>query len=115
MSEEFLALLERVETDTRLQQRLSRAADTSAFVSIAKEAGFSITAEDITTDDGDPSELSDDELKNLAGGVRPNQVKGSSRRKLRTKMNIGRFKAKKNVDPLDNGGCWSRGNPCQGS
>ena len=66
MSEEQLkAFLEKVKADTELQEKLNGAADADALVEIAKEAGFSITADDIQTQ---PVELSDEELEGAAGG-----------------------------------------------
>ena len=67
MSEEQLkAFLEKVKSDTSLQEKLNGAADADAVVEIAKEAGFSITAEDIQSR---PVELSDEELEGAAGGL----------------------------------------------
>ena len=63
MSEEQLkAFLEKVKADTSLQEKLKAASDADAVVAIAKEAGFSISAEDYA------SELSDEELEGVAGG-----------------------------------------------
>ena len=68
MSEEQLkAFLEKVKGDTSLQEKLNGAADADASLQIAKEAGFSITAEDIQSR---PVELSDEELEGAAGGRR---------------------------------------------
>ena len=67
MSEEQLkAFLEKVKGDTSLQEKLNGAADADAVVEIAKEAGFSITAEDIQS--MPVKELSDEELEEAAGG-----------------------------------------------
>ena len=67
MSEEQLkAFLEKVQGDTSLQEKLQAAADANAVVEIAKEAGFSISADDLTTKA--QSELSDQELEGVAGG-----------------------------------------------
>ena len=69
MSEEHRkAFLEKVKTDTELQEKLNGAADSDAVVEIAKAAGFSITAEDIQSTIGAPVELSDVELDRVAGG-----------------------------------------------
>ena len=69
MSEEQLkAFLEKVKADTSLQEQLKAAADTDAVLAIAKEAGFSITAEDIQSMQSATVELSDDELE-VAGGM----------------------------------------------
>ena len=63
MSEEQLkAFLEKVKADTSLQEKLKAAADSDAVLAIAKEAGFSISAEDYA------SELYDKELEGAAGG-----------------------------------------------
>ncbi|WP_115121147.1 Nif11-like leader peptide family natural product precursor [Synechococcus sp. UW105] len=68
MSEEQLkAFLEKVKADTSLQEKLKAAADADAVVSIAKEAGFSISADDLKNAQ---SEISDEELEGVAGGVR---------------------------------------------
>ena len=66
MSEEQLkAFLEKVQSDTSLQEKLKAAADANAVVEIAKEAGFSISADDLTKAQ---SELSEQELEGVAGG-----------------------------------------------
>ena len=72
MSEEQLnAFLEKVKSDTSLQQKLTKsAASPEAAVEIAKDAGFSITAEDIQSMQSATVELSDEELEGAAGGVR---------------------------------------------
>ena len=75
MSEEQLkAFLEKVKADTSLQEKLKaaadatkpKAADANAVAAIAKEAGFSISADDINKAQ---SELSDEELEGVAGGL----------------------------------------------
>ena len=64
MSEEqFKAFLEKVKGDTSLQEKLKAAASPEAAIEIAKEAGFSITAEDIQS-----AVVSEDELEGAAGG-----------------------------------------------
>ena len=66
MSEEQLkAFLETVKADSSLQEKLKAAADANAVAAIAKEAGFSISADDINKTQ---SELSDEELEGVAGG-----------------------------------------------
>ncbi|KZR87328.1 Nitrogen fixation protein of unknown function [Synechococcus sp. MIT S9509] len=66
MSEDQLkAFLEKVKADTSLQEKLKAAADNDAVVAIAKEAGFSITADDLKIAQ---SEISDEELEGVAGG-----------------------------------------------
>ena len=71
MSEEQLkAFLEKVKTDTSLQEKLKAAASPEAAIEIAKEAGFAITAEDIQSMQS-AAELSDEELEGAAGGQQP--------------------------------------------
>ena len=48
-----------------LQEKFKAAADSDAVVAIAKEAGFSISADDLTKAQ---SEISEEELENVAGG-----------------------------------------------
>ena len=73
MSEEQLkAFLEKVKADTNIQEKLKAAASPEAVIEIAKEAGFSITAEDIQSA---TVELSDDELEQVAGGCQINSAK----------------------------------------
>ena len=70
MSEEPLnAFLEKVKGDTSLQEKLKVAADADAVAAIAKEAGFSISADDLTKAQ---YELSDKELEGVAGGSADN-------------------------------------------
>ena len=72
MSEEQLkAFLEKVKTDTSLQEKLKAAADSDAALAIAKDAGFSISAEDLKNAQ---SEISDAELEAAAGGLNPIDV-----------------------------------------
>ncbi len=67
MSEEQLkAFLEKVQSDTSLQEKLKAAADSGAVIAIAKEARFNISADDLNKT---KSEISDEELEGLAGGV----------------------------------------------
>ena len=66
MSEEQLkAFLEKVKADTSLQEQLKAAADTDAVLAIAKDAGFSISADDLKNAQ---SEISEEELESVAGG-----------------------------------------------
>ena len=77
MSEEQLkAFLEKVKADTSLQEKLNGAADSDAVVEIAKEAGFSITAEDIQSMQSATVEVSDEELEGAAGGWRRTGICG---------------------------------------
>ena len=66
MSEEQLkAFLEKLKSDTELQEKLKAAGSNEAAIEIAKAAGFSITAEDMQSS---TIELSDEELEGAAGG-----------------------------------------------
>ena len=70
MSQEQLkAFLEKVKADTSLQEKLEAASDADAVVAIAKEAGFTITAEDIQTMQSVSVELTNAELEGVAGGA----------------------------------------------
>ena len=69
MSEEQLkAFLEKVKADTSLQEKLKAAADNDAVVAIAKEAGFVISADELTMAE---SEITEEELEGIAGGHSP--------------------------------------------
>ena len=64
MSEEQLkAFLEKVKADTSLQEKLKAAADSDAVLAIAKEAGFSISADVLKSAQ---SEISEEELEGAA-------------------------------------------------
>lgn len=67
MSEEQLkAFLEVVKADTALQEKLKGATDPDDVVAIAKEAGFAISSDDLKKAQ---SEVSEEELEGVAGGV----------------------------------------------
>ena len=67
MSEEQLkAFLEKVKVDSNLQEKLKEAKCEGCVVDLAKEAGFRISAEDLNKAQ---SELSDQELEGVAGGM----------------------------------------------
>ena len=71
MSEEQLkAFLEKVKTDTSLQEKLKAAGSNEAAIEIAKGAGFAITAEDIQSMQSTTVVLSDEELEEASGGRR---------------------------------------------
>ena len=71
MSEEQLkAFLKKVKAEAGLQEKLKAAADPNAVSAIAKEAGFSISADDIKRAQ---SELSDEDLDEIAGGHQSQQ------------------------------------------
>ena len=66
MSEEQLkAFLEKVKTDTSLQEKLKAASDPDAVAATAKEAGFMISADDLNRS---RSEISEEELEHVSGG-----------------------------------------------
>ena len=62
MSEEQLkAFLEKVKSDTSLQEKLKAAADSDAVVAIAEDQGYQFTADKV-------SQVSEWELESVAGG-----------------------------------------------
>ena len=66
MSEEQLkAFIAKVQGDTSLQEKLKAASDADGVVAIAKEAGFSISADDFKNT---TAEIEDAELEAAAGG-----------------------------------------------
>ena len=74
MSEEQLkAFLEKVKTDASLQEKLKAAADNDAVAAIAKDAGFSISADDLKKAQ---SEISEEELEGVAGGAGTDVLNG---------------------------------------
>ena len=64
-AEQLKAFLEKVKTDTSLQEKLKGAADADAALAIAKEAGFMISADDLTK----AQSLTEEELEGVAGGA----------------------------------------------
>ncbi len=62
--EQRKAFLEKVQSDTSLQEKLKAAADTNAVAAITKEAGFMIFADDLKSTE---SETSDEKLEGVAG------------------------------------------------
>ena len=90
MSEEQLkAFLEKITADTSLQENLKAAADSDAVLAIAKEAGFSVSVDDLKNAQ---SEISDGELEGAAGGqwTRDNWEWGCSRRVAQWSKLLGR-------------------------
>ena len=70
MSEEQLkAFWEAIQADTALQQKLQGVTDPDAIVAIAKEAGFSISADELKKAMESVAELSDELLRSAAGGA----------------------------------------------
>ena len=74
--EQLKAFLEKVQGDTSLQEKLKAAADVDAVVTIAKAAGFVISADpveaqaaEVLLSDEKLVLLSDEELKGVAGGM----------------------------------------------
>ena len=68
MSEEQLkAFWEAVQADTSLQEKLRDKPEADSIASIAKEAGFEITADEVKEAQ---SKLSDEQLDGVAGGAR---------------------------------------------
>jgi|GEM_PF-2664636 len=65
--EQLKSFLEKVKTDTTLQEKLKAIVDADAVMAIAQEAGFAITSEDIQSIQS-PTDLSDDELEEVARG-----------------------------------------------
>ena len=65
-AEQLKAFLTKVKGDSNHQEKLKAAADSDAVVSIAKESGFSISADDLKN--AQVTELSDEELEGAAGG-----------------------------------------------
>ena len=75
MSEEQLkAFLEKVKSETGLQEKLKAAANLDAVVAIAKGAGFVISADDLKKAQ---SEISDEELEGAAGGTAMTSTAGA--------------------------------------
>ena len=69
MSEEQLkAFWEAIQADTALQQKLQGVTDPDAIVAIAKEAGFSISADELKKA-LESAEVSEEELESAAGGM----------------------------------------------
>ena len=67
MSEEQLkAFLQKVKADASLQEKLKAAVDANAVASIAKEAGFMISVDDLKNVQ---SEISDQEVEGVVGGA----------------------------------------------
>jgi predicted ribosomally synthesized peptide with nif11-like leader len=68
MSEEQLkAFMAAIQADAGLLQKLLGATEPDAVAAIAKEAGFSISAEEIKKAQSE-FELTDEQLENVAGG-----------------------------------------------
>jgi len=69
MSEgQLKAFWEAIQADAGLQQKLQGVTEPDAVAAIAKEAGFSISAEEIKKAQSE-LELTDEQLENVAGGT----------------------------------------------
>jgi len=73
MSEtQIQALVSAAKSDSALAERLNATADFESFVTIAKEAGFTVTKADLqaasSSEQGEEEELSDERLEEVAGG-----------------------------------------------
>lgn len=67
MSEDQLkAFLEKVQTDTELKEKLKATTNPDEAIVIAKEAGFTISAEDLKKNQ--TNKVSDHEIEGAAGG-----------------------------------------------
>ncbi|QNI85947.1 nif11-like leader peptide domain protein [Synechococcus sp. PROS-7-1] len=76
MSEEQLkAFLEAVKADAALQEKLKAAGDADAVVTIAKAAGFIISAEELKRAQ---AEVSEKELEGVAGGFNPTRYQSNA-------------------------------------
>ena len=101
MSEEQLkAFLEKVKDDTSLQEKLKAAADSDAILAVAKDAGFSISADDLKN--APQEELSDEELESVAGGY-----PGKGLEEMRGKLLVNIFKTlqEESIIPRVSGKC----------
>ena len=66
--EQLKAFLQKIKADTSLQDKPKAASDVDVDLAIAKEAGFSISADDLTKAQ---SEIEDVELECAAGSISP--------------------------------------------
>ena len=66
-AEQWDAFLEKIESDTQLQEKLKEVTTPEAAITIAKAAGYSITADDIQAEEED--ELSLEELGSVAANI----------------------------------------------
>lgn len=68
-ADQLAAFIEKVKSDTELQEKLQATTSPDVVVEIASAAGFSITSEDIQSIKTESSELSDGDLEGASGGV----------------------------------------------
>ena len=72
MSEEQLkSFIEKATTDASLMEKLKAAGDADAMITVAKDAGFTISVDDINNSikSFDGADLSEQELEAVAGGT----------------------------------------------
>lgn len=78
-TEQLASLLARLKDDTALVEKLKSASDLDAALSIAKEAGFDVSKADWETYQGlNSSELSEEDLDGISGGLVSNMYKASN-------------------------------------
>lgn len=71
MSEEQLkSFIEKANTDASLMEKLKAAGDVDAMITVAKDAGFTISADDVKNSikSFNGADLSEEELEAVAGG-----------------------------------------------
>ena len=66
--EQLQAFLEKIKTDTSLQEKLKSATDVEAVIAIAKAESFELSADAIIAAQSAPQELSDEDLEGVSGG-----------------------------------------------
>ena len=66
-TEQLEAFLEKIKTDTSLQEQLKLAADVNVVIAIAKEAGYTISADDLKSTQ---SGISEEELEKMGNAAR---------------------------------------------
>ena len=70
--ENMIAFIAKVQSDSDLLAKMKAVTDADGAIAIAKSAGFEITAGDLIRQQARlASELSDEELENVAGGNTP--------------------------------------------
>jgi predicted ribosomally synthesized peptide with nif11-like leader len=67
-SDQFKAFIAKVQSDSQLQVKLNAAGSPNDVLEIAKDAGFSISSEDLKIALS-KTELSENELESVAGGI----------------------------------------------
>lgn len=72
MPEQLKAFLAAVQSDASLQGKLKAAVDTDAVVEIAREAGFSISPEELKEA---RAEVLEEELEEVSGGILPMPIR----------------------------------------